>query len=231
MTKILLIEDDVTLRGELADALAFHGFTVLQMDDGTAAVQTTVVGQPDLILLDIMLPGASGFEVCRQLRQGGSQIPVIVLTARGSEHDKLLGFEVGADDYVTKPFSLPELVARIQAVLKRTRPNRESSAALPTGRMAIGDAVANFDAFTITRGGRTWTCTAREMGVLQLLARVPDRVHSREEIIETVWGTDVFVTTRTVDNFILKLRARVESDPSRPTHLITVHGAGYKLVP
>ena len=225
MAKILVIEDDRSIRDDLQDTLRFHGYEAFTAADGLAGLALVRAESPDLVVLDVMMPGPDGLDVCRKLRSEGNGVPIILLTALGSESDKLLGFELGADDYLTKPFSLKELMARIKAVLARSHRGAPSAE-----RIAVGESIVDFSRSTVTRRNREAPLTAREAGVLRLLSARPGQVCSRETIIETVWGTDVYVTTRTVDNFILKLRAKVEEEREEPRHLLTVHGQGYKLV-
>ncbi|MEW5755419.1 MAG: response regulator transcription factor [Pseudomonadota bacterium] len=220
---ILIIEDDPGLLTGLRDNLELEGYlirTATTVRDGRELAQAA---QPDLILLDVMLPDGDGISLCRQLRRQGLRQPIIMLTARGEEHDKLLGFEVGADDYVVKPFSLRELLARIQARLRFLEPR-------PAGPVAVGVALADFDRHTLVRDGRPLDISAKEMDLLRFLVDHRGQVVSRDDLLAHVWGHQGEVTTRTVDNFIVRLRKKIEPDPANPVFLITVYGSGYKLV-
>jgi len=225
MTKILIIEDDRILQQGLAETLQFHGYKTSSAGDGLAGLKIYGQHHPDLIVLDITLPGVDGYEICKQVRRQDEKTPIIMLTARDRENDKLLGFELGADDYLTKPFSLKELVARVQALLKRTTREKEA----PT-TVRIGAVEVLFRRFEIRRGKQTLAMTPKESAVLRLLAANAPEVVSRDQIMDRVWGDDYDPSPRTIDNFILKLRQKIELDPARPEHLLTVHGAGYKLI-
>ena len=225
MKKILIIEDDSTLQQGLVESLQFHGFETISAADGRLGFEWYNQRHPDLIVLDIMLPGLDGYEICKKIRRQDEKTLIIILTARDRENDKLLGFELGADDYLTKPFSIKELVARVQALLKRTV--RETEA--PT-TVRIGAVEVLFRRFEIRRGGRTLDMTPKEAAILRLLTASSPEVVSRDQIMDRVWGDDYDPSPRTIDNFILKLRQKIESDPARPEHLLTVHGAGYKLI-
>ncbi|TFG79687.1 MAG: response regulator transcription factor [Chrysiogenales bacterium] len=225
MSKILIIEDDNTLLQGLAETLQFHGFETISACDGRSGLELYGRLHPDLIVLDIMLPGFDGYEICKQIRRHDEKTPIIMLTARDQENDKLLGFELGADDYLTKPFSIKELVARVQALLKRTVREKEA----PT-TVRIGEVEVLFRRFEIHRGKQTLDMTPKETAILRLLAAHSPEVVSRDQIMDRVWGDEYDPSPRTIDNFILKLRQKIEFDPARPEHLLTVHGAGYKLI-
>jgi DNA-binding response OmpR family regulator len=225
MSKILIIEDDNTLQQGLAETLQFHGFETISTRDGLSGLKLVEQQRPDLIVLDIMLPGVDGYEVCKQVRRHDEKTPILMLTARDRENDKLLGFELGADDYLTKPFSLKELVARVQALLKRTALEKDAPATV-----RIGDAEVLFRRFEIRRGGKALELTPKENAILRLLVAHSPEVVSRDRIMDRVWGGEYDPSPRTIDNFILKLRQKIERDPARPEHLLTVHGAGYKLI-
>lgn len=225
MNKILIIEDDPVLQQGLAETLQFHGYKTFSAGDGLAGLKMYHQQRPDLIVLDLMLPGLDGYEICKQIRRHDEKMPILMLTARDRENDKLLGFELGADDYMTKPFSIKELVARVQVLLKRN--TRENTA--PT-TIRIGVVEVLFRRFEIRHGGRTMDMTPKEAAILRLLAAHSPEVVSRDQIMDRVWGDEYDPSPRTVDNFILKLRQKIETDPARPEHLLTVHGAGYKLL-
>jgi len=227
MTRILVVEDERKMREGLKDNLEFEGYEVELAGDGEEGLNKIAAGNYDLVLLDIMLPSMSGFDVLRHARERGISTPIIVLTAKGEEIDRVLGLELGADDYVLKPFSLRELLARVKAVLRRRDP------ALAAGglRIALGCLEANLDAYTATRKGEDVVMTAREFEILKFLRQHRNQTVTRDQLLSEVWGYESAPTTRTVDNFMVKLRQKIEEDPSRPKHIITVHGAGYRLVP
>lgn len=226
MPRLLIIEDDRELLDGLTSTFRFHGFTVLTAVQGPQGLALALNAELDLLILDVMLPGIDGFDICKRIRAHNHRLPIILLTAKAQEAERLLGFELGADDYVTKPFSIKELVARVQAVLKRT-----SRATGPVTCRPVGAAVVDLDRYTIDRDGRTVTCTPREIMVLRMFLDNPGCVLSRDRILDEIWGPTTHVTTRTVDNFILKLRHKIEPDPQNPRHLLTIHGAGYKYEP
>jgi DNA-binding response OmpR family regulator len=224
MSKILIIEDDETIVEGLADTLQFHEFDVVTAGTGKQGIALFQKQEPDLIILDIMLPGVDGFEVCKKIKQSNKEIPIIMLTAKSQESDKLLGFELGADDYVTKPFSVKELVARVKAVLKRSKKSAKKE-----DSVRVGEAEINFKNFTITKGGIEYSLSPKEHEILKLLISHPDEVIDRNRMIDVVWGDEYFPSPRTIDNFILKLRTKIEKDPKNPEYILTVHGAGYKI--
>ena len=222
---ILIVEDERAMREGLRDNLEFEGYAVDVAADGETGLQKLRDGRYDLVLLDVMLPRRSGFDVCRTARAEGFATPIIMLTAKGDEVDAVRGLEFGADDYVTKPFGLRELLARVKAMLRRTR------AAGSGGALAVGRLDVDFDRRRAERDGAPVPMTHLELEVLRYLAARPGAVVSRDELLEEVWGYEDQPTTRTVDNFILKLRQKAEPDPARPRHLLTVHGIGYTFVP
>jgi DNA-binding response OmpR family regulator len=224
MTKILIVEDDTTIVEALTSALAFHGFDVRSAGSSESGFEILISQKPDLIVLDINLPGADGLELCRKIRRMNNSVPIILLTARVQESDKLLGFELGADDYVTKPFSAKELIARIRAVLKRSSEKRGQAP------FRIGAAEIRLEQFSVKKGDVEHALSPKEQQILALFMGNPGRVISRDEIIDNVWGDEYFPSPKTVDNFIVKLRHKIEDDPKEPKHIITLHGAGYKLI-
>ena len=224
--KILVVEDDPAIRLGLQRSLAFEGFTVDLARDGEEAIERAFDGKPDLIVLDLMLPKLNGFEVCRTVRKHDPAVPIVVLSAKGDESDKVLGLNLGADDYVTKPFSIRELTARIKAALRRRRAAAGESDAFQEGNLRI-----DFAARVLEVDGKPQECTAREFELLRHLIRNRGRVLSRDQILDQVWGFDYEGTPRTIDNFVTKLRQKIESDPENPTWIRTVRGAGYKFRP
>ena len=226
MPKILIIEDDPAMQTGLRDNLEFEEYDVKVIGDGKAGLQSLLENSYDLVILDVMLPSMSGFDVLKRAREKGVGTPVIMLTAKGEEIDKVLGLELGADDYMTKPFSLRELLARVKAILRR------AESALPGGAvMRLGPFEADFSTYAATRGGEQVPMTPREFELLKFLWDHRNRTVSRDQLLTNVWGYDDSISTRTIDNFILKLRQKIEADPSHPRHLITIHGTGYKLIP
>jgi len=226
MSRILVVEDDAAILRGLKDNLKFDSHEVLEASDGEAGYRLVQESRPDLIILDLMLPKLSGYELCRKLRSEHLTTPILMLTARGEEGDRVLGLDLGADDYVTKPFSVRELLARVRALLRRAHPPR----ALPD-ELRFDDVVVDFRAYEARRGDNPLEMTRKEFGVLRLLAARAGEVVSRDDLLNEVWGFEKYPTTRTVDNHIALLRAKLERDPADPRHLITVHGVGYKWVP
>ncbi len=226
MNRLLIVDDEPAMRAGLRDNLEFEGYAVDEAADGPSALAYLRTGRFDLVVLDVMMPGMSGFEVCRTLRAEGDRTPVLLLTARGEEIDRVLGLELGADDYLTKPFSVRELSARIKAILRRSGP----AASSPMGPRRIGACTVDFDRMTARRDGTPLDLTHKEFELLRYLADRPGQVVSRDEILERVWGYGEAPTTRTVDNFILRLRKAVEPDPAHPRIILTAHGVGYRLV-
>jgi len=230
--KILIVEDDRVLRETLAYNLVKEGYVAITAADGKKAVELTHVEQPDLVLLDIMLPGLDGFEVCRILRQE-QRIPILMLTARTDEIDKIVGFEVGADDYLTKPFSMRELLARIKAQLRRVRLLREEFSAEAGGasmqRLQFGDLLIDQERREVWLGEQLLTLKPKEYELLVFLAQRQGRTLTRDQLLEEVWGWNYSGGSRTVDVHIRWLREKIEPDPANPTRLVTVRGAGYRF--
>ncbi|MFP5218167.1 MAG: response regulator [Actinomycetes bacterium] len=226
MTRVLVVEDEESISDPLAYLLRQEGFEVAVAADGHAGLAEFDRGGADIVLLDLMLPGLPGTEVCRQLRSKSS-VPVIMLTARDSEVDKVVGLELGADDYVTKPFSSRELVARVRAVLRRRgEPEEQASAALEAGPVRM-----DVDRHVVTVAGAPVQLPLKEFELLELLLRNAGRVLTRGQLIDRVWGADYVGDTKTLDVHVKRLRAKVEPDPSAPRHLVTVRGLGYKFEP
>lgn len=225
MWKVLIVEDDASLVVALKRGFEFEGYAATVVRDGEAAVRLVTEQEFDVMLLDIMLPKLSGFDVCQQLRAVGNPIPILMLTARGQEIDKVLGLKIGADDYLTKPFSFMELIARIEAILRRV--NRK---VIATEQYQFGDVTINFAALETTKAGAPVNLTQREFRLLKHFIEHRGEVITRDQLLDAVWGYDRFPLSRTVDMHIAKLRQKIESLPSHPTWLITVHGSGYKFV-
>ncbi len=228
MKRILIIEDDISILNGLRDVLIFKSYDVFTATDGEAGYETAVEKNPDLIILDIMLPKMDGFTLCKKLRDEGNMIPVLMLTARGEEPDKVKGLDFGADDYVTKPFSLPELLARVRALLRR-RPGKKTEKTLPDS-IELGNISLDFKKYKALKGGKPLSLSPKQFGVLRYLATCAGDVVTRDELLDEVWGYEKFPTTRTVDNHIAQLRSKIEENPADPRYLLTVHGIGYKLV-
>lgn len=228
--KVLIAEDDGNLRQGLIDLLEGEGYVVIAGKDGKEALDAFHQHQPDLVLLDVMMPEVSGFDVCRQIRRQNSHTPIVMLTAKGEEIDKVVGLELGADDYVTKPFGLHELRARIAAVLRRAH---RSGLQEPekTENFQFGEADVDPRTYQVTLAGKRHSLTARELKLLELFHSRPNEVHSRNDLLNAAWGVDYFGTTRTLDQHIAQLRKKIEPNPSQPAYLLTVHGVGYKFVP
>lgn len=224
--RILFVEDDFTLRTALSDALTGEGYAVTAAADGHEARALLRDQRFDLVVLDIMLPGPSGLELLRELRQRDGDTPVLLLTARGEEGDKVLGLELGADDYVTKPFSLRELLARVKAMLRR----RDRTESAMVEQFVLGPAQVDLAAFTLHRDGQTHSLSPKEAGMLRLLRQRGGRAVSRSDFLLEVWGGDEFVGDRTIDTHMLNLRQKLEADHKQPRHLLTVHGVGYRLL-
>ncbi len=231
VTRILVAEDDADLREGLIDLLEAEGYGVTAVGDGAAALSAFSGGVFDLLLLDVMMPKVSGFDVCRQLRKENRAVPIILLTAKGEEIDKVVGLELGADDYVTKPFGVHELRARIAAVLRRSRQVSNGSPASAADRFSIGDAWIDRKTYQVERAGEMQSLTPREMKLLEYFCAHPGEVLSRNDLLNAAWGMDYFGTTRTLDQHIAQLRKKVEGNPAEPHLIVTVHGVGYKLAP
>ena len=227
MKRILVIEDDAAILRGLKDNLEFEHYEVMTASDGEQGYALIRERKPDLVILDLMLPRMSGFEVCRKIRAEGGSVPILILTARGEEMDKVHGLNIGADDYMTKPFSVPELLARIQAIFRRAANSKSSH--LPD-EVHFHDVTVDFLRFDARKAGLPLGMSRKEFGVLRLLAARAGEVVTRDELLDQVWGFDRFPTTRTVDNHLALLRSKIEDDPARPRYLITIRGVGYKLL-
>jgi DNA-binding response OmpR family regulator len=227
--RVLIAEDDASLRQGLIDLLEGEGYEVFAVGDGREALTCFHKESPDLVLLDVMMPGLSGYDVCREIRKSDSRTPIIMLTAKGEEIDKVVGLELGADDYVTKPFGLHELRARISAVLRRARNHgQEATLHLPE-QFSIGQALIDRKTYQVKLGDQSHSLTSREMKLLEVFHARPDEVLSRNDLLNAAWGVDYFGTTRTLDQHIAQLRKKIEPAPASPQSLLTVHGVGYKF--
>jgi DNA-binding response OmpR family regulator len=227
MAKILIIEDDPNMQIGLKDNLEIEGYDVEIAKDGKIGLQRIVEHKYDLILLDGMLPFMSGFDILKKARAQGIGTPIIMLTAKGEEIDKVLGLELGADDYITKPFSLREMLARVKAVLRR----REGAGSQTIAeKLIIGKLELDFASYRALRSGKPVDMTPKEFEIVKFLWQHQNQTVSREQLLTNVWGYDDSITTRTVDNFISKLRQKIEANAANPQHIITIHGVGYKLI-
>lgn len=221
---VLVVEDDPTLRLGLTKTLRSEGFRVEVAKTGPEGIEMARNVRPDLVLLDVMLPGLNGFEVCEELRRADAELPILMVTAKGEEHDKVRGLRLGADDYIVKPFGVAELCARVHAALRRKRA-REAESTLVT----FADVSVDFRAHRVTKAGSPVEMTALEVRLLRFLIEREGVLLPRQRILDGVWGADYFGTERTVDNFINRLRTKLEADPRNPQHIVTVRGAGYRF--
>lgn len=226
MNRILVIEDEMAILRGLADNLRLESFEVLTAADGETGYELLLTRKPDLVILDLMLPRMSGYDVCRKARAGGLETPILMLTARSEEMDRVAGLDLGADDYVTKPFSLAELLARVRALLRRSQAAPATNELIAS--LAFDNAEIDFSKYEARRAGRAVEMTRKEFQVLRYMASRPGQVVTREEMLAAVWGYERYPTTRTVDNHILSLRTKLERQPGNPRHILTVHGVGYK---
>ena len=222
--RILVVEDDPTLRLSLQKTLRSAGFAVDVAKTGPEGLEAALGARPDLVLLDVMLPGMNGFEICEELRRVDPDVPIVMVTAKGEEHDRVRGLRTGADDYVVKPFGVAELLARVDAALRRRRLHEQEATIF-----TVGKATVDFRAHKIERDGAPLETTALEMRLLRFFVKNEGALLPRQRILDAVWGADYFGTDRTVDNFINRLRAKIEPDPAAPVHLVTVRGAGYRF--
>jgi DNA-binding response OmpR family regulator len=224
MERVLIIEDERPMLTALHDVLVTEGYRVLTAADGATGLDRAMKETPDLILLDIMLPKLDGYTLCAELRRLCNPVPILMLTAKGQVEDRVLGLDAGADDYLVKPFSTEELLARVRALLRRTRRQAKALA-----KLKLADAEIDLIRQTAVRGRKTLHLTAKEFAMLRLMAESPGEPISRERFLDVVWGFTAFPTTRTVDNHIASLRAKIERNPDDPRWIKTVHGVGYKL--
>jgi DNA-binding response OmpR family regulator len=224
MERVLVIEDELPMRTALEDVLAGEGYRVLTAADGESGLKRALEEKPDLILLDVMMPRLDGYAVCAELRRLSRPAPILMLTAKGQVEDRVTGLDAGADDYLVKPFSTQELLARARALLRRARRQGRTPAKLKLGEVEIDLARQS-----ALRAGKPLHLTAKEFAILRLMAETPGEPVSRERFLDAVWGYTAFPTTRTVDNHLASLRGKIEPDPDSPRWLLTVHGIGYKL--
>jgi DNA-binding response OmpR family regulator len=224
MERILIIEDELPMRTALQDVLQGEGYRVLTATDGERGLEKALAERPDLILLDIMMPKLDGYAVCAELRRLSIPVPILMLTAKGQIEDRVMGLDVGADDYLVKPFSTEELLARVRALLRRVQRQTRAPA-----KLKLGDVELDLVRQTARRGRKELHLTVKEFAMLRLMAETPGEPVSRERFLDVVWGYTAFPTTRTVDNHIASLRSKIEKEPDEPQWLKTVHGLGYKL--
>ena len=226
MTRILIAEDEADMAMGLRDNLQFEGYEVIVVSDGEEAVRTAAEQSPDLILLDVMMPKLDGLEACQRIRQSGFMVPILMLTAKSQEIDIVRGLEAGADDYITKPFSVRELLARIKAALRRTGAGKGLAKIL-----RVGDATVDMVKGHVSRGDQTAVLGYFELEILKMLVENAEQPVERNKILDVIWGLEGFPVTRTVDNHIVSLRRKIEPDPKNPRHIVTVHSIGYRFVP
>ena len=225
MPKILIVEDEPDMVLGLKDNFEFEGYEVLTAPDGASGLERARSTKPDVMILDIMLPKLSGLEVCKTLRSEGFSAPIVMLTARGQEIDKVVGLELGADDYVTKPFSIRELLARVRAILRRTDGTKKR-----LSRYRFSDLELDFEAYRAQKGGDALDLSPREFELLRYLIERKGETVTRDKLLEDVWGYESYPSTRTVDTHIAKLRAKIGDSGSEPRWILTIHGVGYKFV-
>jgi DNA-binding response OmpR family regulator len=230
--KILIAEDDANIRLGLIATLESEGYAVVAASDGAQAKKLFTQQKFDLVILDVMMPHVNGYDVCRDLRAHGSRVPVLLLTAKSEEIDKVVGLKLGADDYLTKPFGVQELLARVEALLRRGR----LSASVPEAELIepifrLGQATIDRRKFTVSMQGKAQALTARELKLAEVLAQHPGEVMTRDALLNAVWGVDYFGTTRTLDQHVAQLRKKIEADPETPQSIVTVHGVGYRYEP
>jgi DNA-binding response OmpR family regulator len=226
MYKILVVEDEREMAGGLRDIFEFEGYEVITAETGKEGLQAVTRKEPDCIILDLMLPDINGYQVCEEIRRQKCNTPIIMLTAKGQDYDKIRGLEVGADDYMTKPFSVGELLARVRAILRRT-----GRAAEDLDLVRVGPAVVDVKHLSVRRGKAQHSLSHYEVELFKLLYENANQPVSRDEILDRVWGTENYPTNRTVDNFIVRLRKKIEEDYKNPKHILTIYGVGYKLSP
>lgn len=225
MKTILIVEDDSSILKGLKENLELEHFKIISESDGEDGYKSAINNKPDLIILDVMLPSKNGFDICRDIRKENINTPIIMLTGKSAETDKVLGLELGADDYITKPFSIRELIARINAILRRVN-NIEKE----FDNYSFSDVAIDFKKMEVIKGNKNIEMSLKEFEVMKFFIKHEGEVVTRNQLLDEVWGYDVFPTTRTVDNYILMIRKKLESNPSLPKHIITMHSAGYKFI-
>jgi DNA-binding response OmpR family regulator len=223
---ILIIEDDISILRGLKDNLAFEGYQVLVASDGQDGLHLALEKHIDLLLLDIMLPGMNGYEICRRLKKEKPELPIIMITARGSEMDTITGLDTGADDYITKPFSIPELLARVRAILRRSASDHDEITEYSFSKVTL-----DFKKFQAFVKNKEIKLSSKEFAIMKYFIEHEGEVVHRHDLLDKVWGYDVIPSTRTVDNYILDLRKKLEEDPSNPKHILSIRGIGYKFSP
>lgn len=224
--RILVVEDDPAIVEGLSTALGAEGFDVESATDGRTGYEKAAAGNADLMILDVMLPGMSGLEIMKRLRDGGNRLPIILLTAKVEEDDRVLGLELGADDYVVKPFSVRELMARVRSALRRAHP-----VGAERTQYAFGNVIVDFKRQGVRKNDKPVEMSAREFRILAYFVEHPGEMLTRERLLNDIWGYEVFPTTRTVDNHIARLRKKIEDEPDSPRYLVTMRGAGYMFEP
>jgi DNA-binding response OmpR family regulator len=224
MKTILIIEDDVSILRGLKDNLEFEGYRVITETNGNNGLKLAMDKKVDLLLLDIMLPGLNGYEICRKVRNEKPDLPIIMLTARGSEMDKVSGLDIGADDYITKPFSLPELLARVRSVFRRTKDEPDAPEDYSFGNIRL-----DFKKFQAYKGDKEISLSPKEFAIMEYFINHEGKAIHRHDLLNEVWGYEAMPTTRTVDNFILDLRKKLEENPAEPKHILSVRGVGYRF--
>jgi DNA-binding response OmpR family regulator len=225
MVKILIVEDETAMRQGLKDNLEIEGYEIDEAGDGKLGLEKILNNKYNLVILDVMMPAMSGFDVCKKVRASGNLTPIILLTAKGEEIDKVLGLELGADDYITKPFGLRELLARVKAILRRTENVSENNE-----EFQIGNLKVNFSTYVAKSKNKEVNLSHREFEILKYLLDHKNSTVTRDDLLKNVWGHQSQITTRTVDNFILKLRQKVEEDFNHPRVILTIYSIGYKLI-
>jgi DNA-binding response OmpR family regulator len=225
MKTILIVEDDSSILKGLKENLELEHFKILTESDGEDGYKSAIKNKPDLIILDVMLPSKNGFDICRDIRKENINTPIIMLTGKNAESDKVLGLELGADDYITKPFSIRELIARINAILRRVN-NIENE----FNNYSFSDVVIDFKKMEVKKGKKDIEMSLKEFEIMKFFIKHEGEVVTRNQLLDEVWGYEVFPTTRTVDNYILMIRKKLESNPAVPRHILTIHSAGYKFV-
>ncbi len=221
---ILIIEDDISILRGLKDNLSFEGYDILTSSDGQEGLQMAIDNQIDMLLLDIMLPGINGYNICQKLKKEKPDLPIIIISARGTEIDKVIGLDFGADDYITKPFSIPELLARIRAVFRRSQNSTKD-----IDKYSFGNVTLDFKRFQAFFNNEEIKLSSREFAIMKYLIEHEGDVIHRHDLLDKVWGYDVIPSTRTVDNYMLDLRKKFEKDPANPKYIISIRGAGYKF--